>query len=456
MNEAPDFLAPIPRPPAGSGFRRWRAALLWAVAGGAALGHWLFWYAPRERAAKPSPPFEQLLAGQGGWDRVLWLAHPHQNLGVVDRALGSLDDYLAELTRVAGLSSPELPRFGPFAIPPSSEIALGWSDDGARLFGAARVHRGVRLVARLAGRVAGNPWLSGGEVLRSSRTFRVRWDGPLWIVESGAIEPWPTTPESVRQGAAEPMLAEARLRRPIGALPAGRLRLARGQDGLEIRGGILPADAVAAGPAEAGGSTLRLDLPDLALWVAIADRGPIGGPGLFLLWEEQESLIPRVAVLQRGAGRTFRLPGESLFELLGKGGPELRLGWSVRGTDGRARREGLRIVPWLERNYPRPSGRGAWLAAAGRLAPRRAARVLNRLAGDLRKFPLAPRHDLDRLEASARLLAPLADCPRLTFEIWRDPDGVLARLCPAPEAQALQLDLSTEEDSEIDEAPQVR
>lgn len=435
---------------------RWRAPLFGGIAVSAALGIWLFAYAPRERATSPTPPFQRLLAGEGDWDRVLWLAHPHQNLGAVDRALGSLEGYLAELTRVAGLAAPELPRFGPFAIPPSSELALAWSDDGSRLLGVARIHRVLGWIARLSGRLAANPWLAGGEVRRGARSFHVHWEGALWIVESGEAEPWPGEKVGSADAANIPSLAEARLRRAVGALPAGRLRLARGESGLEVRGGVLPSDGTVATRGGAKSATLRLDLPDLALWVARADREPVEGPGLFLLWAEQESLIPRVAVMQRGAGQTFRLPGEALFELLGKGGPEFRLGWSVRGTDSQAQRDALRIVPWLERHFPRAGAGGAWLAAAGRLAPRRAARLLERLAGDLRKFPFAQRLELDRIEAGARLLAPFADCPHLTFEIWREPDGVLALLCPDAEPSVAPSDLSPGEDGEIDELPRVR
>ena len=110
------------------------------------------------------------------------------------------------------------------------------------------------------------------------------------------------------------------------------------------------------------------------------DRGPIGGPGLFLLWEAAEGAIPRVAVLQRGGGRSFKLPGESILELVGAGEPAYRLGWSVRGTQKSARREALLLVPWFERHLPRPGGRGS-LAGAGRSARASGERAHPRAAG---------------------------------------------------------------------------
>jgi hypothetical protein len=157
------------------------------------------------------------------------------------------------------------------------------------------------------------------------------------------------------------------------------------------------------------------------------------------------------------------LPGEQLLELVGKAEPAVRLGWVARGTDGRARREALRIVPWLERNYPMASDRAPWLAAAGRLAPRRAAGMLERLAARLRSIPLVPASEIARVEAGATLLRPLGDCPRLTFEVWRNPDGVRVRLCPRgaiDELTVAELEESDEassvEDGEIDESVRFR
>ena len=428
--------------------RYWIAAALLV----ALVAHWAYWYSPRERPVEATAPFLRLLEGEGSWDRVLWIAYPHQNLGAVDEALGSLEDYLAELARVAEIDAPRLPRFGPFAVPPARELALAWNDEGGELLGVARIYRGLGIVARLAGRLAGNPWLAGGRAKSGGREYVVSWEGPLWVVRtanSQAGELQLAEPASAASPASAtargPLLAEARLARPTGPVAPGNFQLARHEDGIEIRGGDLPGlpgdrSTGAAGEADGEADTLRLDLPQLALWVATADRGPVGGPGLFLLWEEKESIVPRVATLQRGGGRAFKLPGESLLELVGKADPEFRLGWVARGTDSRAKREALRIVPWLERHYPRASDRERWLAAAGRLAPRRAAGMIERLASRLRAIPLIPAAEVARVEAGALLLKPLADCSRLTFEVWRNPDGVRVRLCPRSAIEQLSED----------------
>lgn len=444
-----------------TGARGRRRRLLAGVAIAAvAVGHWLYWYSPRERPATPSAPLARLLDGAGDWDRVVWLAHPHQNLGAVDQALGDLDAYLFELARVAEVKAPRVPRFGPFAVPPARELALAWDDDGGRMVGIARIHRGLGWLARLSGALAGNPWLRGGRASSGGSTYEVRWEGALWVVtREGTAEP-DLAAAGGDVGLRGPRLAEARLARPTGPLAPGNFVLERHADGLEVRGGAFDSAAGGPEPDAAAVGALRLDLPDLALWVATADRAPVGGPGLFLLWEDPDSSVPRVATLQRGGGRNFRLPGESLLELVGKGEPALRLGWVARGTDRAARREALRIVPWLERNYPRPSSRRPWLAAAGRLAPRRAAGMLTRLATRLRTIPLVPPAEIARIEAGASLLRPLADCQRLTLEVWRQPDGVRLRLCPSGAIEDLRddelEDASSKEDEWIDEGGRIR
>ena len=173
--------------------------------------------------------------------------------------------------------------------------------------------------------------------------------------------------------------------------------------------------------------------------------------------------MPRVATLQRGGGRAFKLPGESLLELVGKADPEMRLGWTARGTDRTAKREAVRIVPWLERHYPMATDRRPWLAAAGRLAPRRATQMLERLAAKLRSVPLVPPAEIARVEAGAVLLKPLSDCSRVTFEVWRNPDGVRVRLCPAGALEQLteqelesEAESSSPGDGKIDGEPRFR
>lgn len=407
-------------------------------------------FAPQERAGVPSPELAVFLAADAPFERAVWLASPHQNLGALDERVGDLDAYLGELSRLTGVAGPRLPGFGPFALPPARELALAWDGAGDRFLGVARIETGIGWIARLAGRLADNPWLAGGQVESGGRSFEVRWQGELWIVASGQpaalVPPAGTAPSSQDR---LPAIAQLVLRHEAGPIPAGRFLLARGDDGLEVRSGELPQAVQAASD---------WSFPGVALWVSSSDRGPIGGPGLFLLWEAAEGAIPRVAVLQRGGGRSFRLPGESILKMVGAGEPAFRLGWAVRGTEKSARREALLMVPWFERHLPRPGGRGAWLGRAGRLVPAASSRTLELLTRQLEKLPILPPGEVQRIAAAARLLAPFQGCTAIAFEVWHEPEGARLRLCsqrpgPAAIAQAENGDPSSSGDGEIDEEP---
>ncbi len=425
-----------------------------AIAGALHYGHN---FTPGERAGAPSPELAVLLGADASFERALWLASPHQNLGALDERVGDLELYLAELSRFAGTSTPRLPSFGPFAVPPARELALAWDGTGERFLGVARIESGIGWLARVAGRVAGNPWLAGGQVQSGGRTFEIRWQGPLWIVASGVEARLPLPPGAgpaadvalvAPASPATPAIAILVLQQAAGFLPPGRSVLRRGSDGLEVRSGALP-DAVQAAS--------DWTFPGIALWLSSTDRGPIGGPGLFLLWEAAEGAVPRVAVLQRGGGRSFRLPGESLLALVGAGEPAMRLGWSVRATQRSAQREALLLVPWFERHLVRPGRRGAWLGRAGRLVPAASARTLHLLVSHLEKLPLVPPAEVRRMAAAAALLAPFADCQAIAFEIWHEPEGARLRLCSRSEAaEAESEEASSSEDREIDAAPPIR
>lgn len=441
----------------GAPYRRRLAVVVVVVlaVGGAAL-YLRSTFGAEERAGIPSPELATLLAADAPFERAFWLASPHQNLAALDEHVGDLELYFAELSRLTGVAAPRLPGFGPFTLPPARELALAWNGSGESFLGVARIETGVAWVARLAGRVAGNPWLAGGRAKSGGKSFEVRWQGGLWIVASGVPPELPQPPTASETSGAvaapTPAIAQLVLRHDAGPIPAGRFVLARGEDGLEVRSGELPEIVQPAS---------EWTFPGIALWVSSTDRGPIGGPGLFLLWEAAEGAIPRVAVVQRGGGRSFRLPGESILAMMGAGDPAARLGWSVRATQKSARREALLMVPWFERHLARPGGRGAWLGRAGRLAPAASARTLGLLVRSLEKLPLLPPAEMQRLQAAARLLGPFQDCAAIAFEVWHEPEGVRLRLCshatvfgaipPAESGEA-----SSSEDGEIDEAPPIR
>ena len=193
--------------------------------------HVVYWYVPRERAVVPrlragggAAPAEtggaagegageaageplRLLAA-GAYDVCVWVPYPHQNLGALAAAIGDLQDVVGAAARLSSGegsegSAPrprepeEAPTFGPFEVPPASEMVACSDLAGGRLRVVARIYPALAVVAKLAGRVAGNPWLAGG----AAGSTRIAWQGRLWTVVAG--------PEAPRLPAAPPANAAA-------------------------------------------------------------------------------------------------------------------------------------------------------------------------------------------------------------------------------------------------------
>src|SRR3954452_3660206 len=153
-------------------------------------GYVVHGYCPPERAAVPSGLPARLLAS-GQYGACLWVPYPHQNLGKVEEAIGDGTAYLGAAARVADLPAPVMRSFGPFAVPPSSEIVACSDLDGKRFLLVARVYSGLAAVARLSGRLADNPWLRGGEIKETQggsedgpqeRVLHVAWRDGYWTV----------------------------------------------------------------------------------------------------------------------------------------------------------------------------------------------------------------------------------------------------------------------------------
>ena len=199
-----------------------------AVLGGAVVlaallaAHIVYWYVPRERAVVPrlgagggavaapaggsaggasgggaGEPLQVLAAG--AYDVCLWVPYPHQNLGALAAAIGDLQDVVGAAARLSSgeageASAPrprepeEAPTFGPFEVPPASEMVACSDLAGGRLRVVARIYPALAVVAKLAGRVAGNPWLAGGV----AGSTRIAWQGRLWTVAAGPEAPRPT------------------------------------------------------------------------------------------------------------------------------------------------------------------------------------------------------------------------------------------------------------------------
>jgi hypothetical protein len=207
-------------------------ALLALATAGAA--HVLYWYAPRERPAAPAPgDLPARLLAAGPLPIRLWVPYPHQNLAVLDRAAADPRSTIAALVTVAGVRRARLPRFGPFRVPPSREICIASDTRGRRVVAVARVYPGLAALARLAGRMAGNPWLAGGEVELDGRPARTGWAGRglWWVSNEPGFDPARLAPAHGLPS--QPALAIVRLDAAVSLLPSGWFRLER-RDG-ELR-----------------------------------------------------------------------------------------------------------------------------------------------------------------------------------------------------------------------------
>lgn len=206
-------------------------ALIALAAAGAI--HVFYWYAPRERPAAPAPgDLPARLLAAGSLPIRLWIPYPHQNLALLDRAAADPRSTIAALVAVAGVRRARLPRFGPFRVPPSREICIASDARGRRIIAVARVYPGLAALARLAGRLAGNPWLAGGEVELDGRPARAGWAGRgvWWVATEADFDP-----SALSAGGdlpQEPALAVVRLEDSMVLLPKGWYRLER-------RGGTL-------------------------------------------------------------------------------------------------------------------------------------------------------------------------------------------------------------------------
>lgn len=393
------------------------------------VGHWWYWYQPKERAGSPNPedlPARLLADPQARF--ALWLPFPHQNLGAAADACGNLDALAAALVRRAGGRGDDgavaLPRFGPFIAPPARELAATWGADGEVVI-AARVYPALALVAKLAGRVAGNPWLAGGAVELEGRAATVEWQGSLWLARTaGARLPPPGA------GTAEPApsLGAFRLGSAAAPLPAGEYRLTRTADGgLEavLEGAPPPPLGAPGALARAGVALLLIRGGALPEW-----RKPYPSPGALLLSAHLSgSGLPVAAVFHPLGEPAWKLPARGLAELLGGEPPSdeaagLRLVASDAEGLAAGRELAAEVAPWL-------GPRRGQLVVALWLDPRAARSALSGASRVFEELPfLGHRRETEALADWRTLLSPLEDFSELSLVVQGDPSRAVVRLAP--------------------------
>lgn len=398
----------------------WGAILALALALASHLG---YWYWPRERDGRPSLEAEELLRAPG-WAVAVWIGYPHQNLGAFERRVGEVRGWLELLRGSEESGGRALPRFGPFAVPPATELVVAERPGGGGLRALVRVYPAVGMVARAAGRLARNPWLAGGDVrLGKDRRGWVEWRDGVWTLDAGEPDA-----ESARARERPLVLPErqaralVRLGRPLGRLPAATYRLIRAESGLELRSG--PGLAESPEP-------LRGGSPSPMAWLVEAEgRGDAAG---LLLWDEAGALppFPSAATLRRGR-REMRLPGEELLRLAGREAVRERAaGFEVRalgrteatlaGASARelealfVRRPDLRLVAGADLDRLREA----------------AARIADRFRG----LPIARLAGIDS-ERIARVLAAAEGCGTSRLELRSRPARLRWLVCPGIETAA--------------------
>lgn len=371
----------------------------------AAFGHVYYHYFPRARAAAPGDSPVAALLADADFPAAVWVPYPHQNLARLRELAGTEPATLRALARLAGLPSPSLPGFGPLALPPSSEIAVASDETGERFVVFAQVYPAFAAFAKLAGRLANNPWLRGGEIVVDGRTAEVSWSGSTWRVISSQLSPEVVqrVPPAVDSGADAGGLAWIRIWQSVEPLPAGLYRL-RQDDG-----GLLITSRQDGEPETALGSSLAAELGGEGLFLLIYTSG---NPALdesarslafFDQQQDKQLELPRIASFHEPGSARWSLPGESLLELAGREPRATTEGtWAIAALDSTSLEEARGVTPALDGLRTGGLAWGLWFDLDGGLAEvRRIARLLG-------EVPIVPRRQVERWTDAELVLEPLA------------------------------------------------
>jgi hypothetical protein len=410
-------------------------------------GHVFYWYLPRPREAAPEPGglAARLLAADA-YDACFWTPYPHQNVGALRGRVEDGAAWLAAVARVADLPPPVLPSFGPFAVPPSSEIAACSDLSGRRFFLVARVYPAIAAVARLSGKLTDNPWLAGGEVREvregstevDERVIRVAWRHGLWTVSSGDAPDLASSQTTTPARVYPPSLGIFRLVKEVSDFPTGDYLLRRAAGDLEV---ALERPGAAAAP----------DLPDSALPVLLAVAGASWPPAeakplppaafaLFDIGKEGSGTggalgslgtLPGIAVLHPPGAERWQIPTQGLAGLLtGRLPKGNAAGWRIVAMDDASLARAVELAPRLAALTP-PDG--STTTESGRLVlglwvrPAPALRLVARVRKFFQKVPLVEPTQVQRWKDWETLLRPLAPCERIALAATQSPPSFRLR-----------------------------
>jgi hypothetical protein len=368
--------------------------------------HVAYWYWPREHtgSARAGTATAGLLI-DGELPLRAWVAYPHQNLAfLVDAESG--DNWRRGLSELLGAPPISLPRFGPFPLPPASSLAVAADDSGRRLVVVARIYPMIAVLARAAGVVARNPWLTGGSVGTVERPLEVAWDGRDWMLRTPG-ESWP---HRAAGADAEAALARFAFDHALGPLPAAHYSLARNDFHLDLLASGSPAGGQSR---PAAGALVHTERRPTG-WRATAVLGPGAG--------SLRGLPSAVAFSQPGV-EPSPLPFERLYRLLGIKRHEADLGaWRLVASDRLALDRGRELVPQVAR-LAREGAREGY--AVDLEVVRSVARELEESLSDL---PLSGVPEVRRWHGAALLLYELEAYDRWSLEVSGDGAAARSRL----------------------------
>ena len=426
--------------------RKLTKLLLFLLVLGLIGGHILRSYWPRERPAVPDPDgLPARLMASGAYEACFWVPYPHQNVGELSEAVTDGSAWLEAAARVAEVPPPVLPSFGPFAVPPSKEIAVCSDLDGERFFVAAHVYPGLGTVAKAAGTIADNPWLAGGEITESrgtgdavvERVLKVAWIEKVWTVSAGE---GPPVLGPVKQPLLHPRsLGIVRLERETSGFSDGDYLLRRRDGDLELaRDSSEPVpnvpDPTAQEPRPVLLAVSGASWPD-------AEPRPLP-PAAFALFDVAEGQgvkfgpfgeLPGAAIFHPPGSKRFSLPGEGLTGLIAGALPKAEIaGWQILAMDSSSLRKAEALAPRLTALSPpdvtEALNRDGRLVQGLWMQPRPALRLVSTVRKFLEKVPIVDRQQVRRWRDWETLLAPLARCEQVTLASTRKPVSFRLRL----------------------------
>lgn len=352
----------------------------------------------------------------------VWVPFPHQNLGSLERHFGDLDAIGGALQELLGSSQPlELPSFGPFRVPPATEMAIASDHAGAGLVAMARVYPIASWVLRAAGWLAGNPWMAGGHLNLGGREVEVEWQGNLWIARTED-----TNLGSPSQGAdIGRSLMLLRLGTLPGPVPAGLYRLLA-----DDRRVVLTSSLSGAPYLPSGIDSGRLE--EIALsWTRLdSGRETRGCQSLVALSGDptKQMDLPLLVIAETAGAETWQLPGEPVFEAIGVEVFTRSLGtWRLRSYDADSLRLGEDLVAGLE-TFSRQVVRSG-IVSVGYLDLVEALQVARQLGEAIRRVPVIGENEARRWLALAYLLEQMSGISGVS--LWlAEPDQLELQFFP--------------------------